>query len=619
MKTSLVPQQPSAPFDPIHRSQRARRARAVLVVVFGFLTIAFFRLQIIQHSEFALRATSNQVRTVPLSAPRGILYDRDGEIIAENVPAYSVSLLPSSSTDLTEGMAKIAPILALGGEAVEELIRQYRLAPGQPILVDDDIDYRILSLLEESRNEVPGLLLQPKPRRFYPHGRATAHLTGYVAQINERELFRWKDRRGYTPGDIVGKTGLERMYEVRLQGEKGAEHLEVDARGRRVGPWSVLPFEPPRRGEDLHLTVDLDLQRRAEELFPEGKRGAVVALDPNNGDVLLIYSSPSYEPNVFSGRVTAEAWNDLTTDPDRPLLNRAVQARYSPGSVFKLATAAMAMSLGVVDPDEYEDVPCRGGYQFGRRWFGCHAVHGWAALRDAIVTSCDTYFYQLGLTLGLEELTRLGSAWGLDEKTGIDLPNESAGIFPESVSWYDERYGPGGWGSGVVLNLSIGQGEIALTPLKQAQLVSAVVNGGVFYQPRLLSTDQPPIAKARLSLASDQYEILESSLTGVVNDWRGTAYRRAHSVGLRYTIGGKSGTVEHNAGKPHGWFVAAGPMESPRIVVAILVEEGLSGSAHSPIAVDLVQTYLDGLSGLPAPNAGPPPPIALGQGAVLQE
>ncbi|HUP01268.1 MAG TPA: penicillin-binding protein 2 [Gemmatimonadota bacterium] len=593
-------------------------ARTALFGVFVLLIIAFFRLQVVRHAEFALQATSNQVRTVPLPAPRGFLYDRNGQIIAENVPAYSVSILPPSSADLVEGMAKIAPILELDAAAVDELIRQYRLAPGQPVLIDDDIDYHTLSLLEERRDAVPGLLLQPKPRRVYPHGRATAHLTGYVAQINERELSGWKDR-GYAPGDIVGKTGLERMYEARMQGEKGAEHLEVDVLGRRVGPWSVMPFEPPRRGEDLRLTVDLDLQRRAAELFPEGKRGSVVGLDPSNGDVLLLYSSPSYDPNVFSGRVTAAAWNRLVSDPDKPLLNRAVQALYSPGSVFKLATAAMAMSLGIVDPDEYQDVPCRGGYQFGRRWSGCHAVHGWATLRDAIVTSCDTYFYQLGLTLGLEELTRLGMAWGLDEKTGVDLPNETRGLFPESVAWYDQRYGSGGWGPGVVLNLSIGQGEIAMTPLKQAQLVAAIVNGGTFYQPRLLKTDEPPIVRTQLPLASDQYEILTSSLTGVVNDWRGTAYRRAHSVPLRYTIGGKSGTVEHNAGKPHGWFVAAGPMDNPQIVVALVVEEGLSGSAHSPMAIDLVQMYLDGLSGLAPPNAGLPPPIALSEGALTQE
>lgn len=614
MKTSLIPQ-PSAPFDPINRNQRARWARTVLLLAFGLLAAAFFRLQIVHHSEFLARSQSNQVRTVPLSAPRGFLYDRDGEIIAENVPAYSVSLLPPSIEELKRGMARIAPILNLDPEQAAELIRQYAVAPGQPILIDDDIDYRTLSLLEEKRNQVPGLLLQPRPRRFYPHGPATAHLTGYVAQIDERELSRLKDG-GYAAGDIVGKTGLERMYETRLQGEKGAEHLEVDVRGRRVGPWAVRPFEPPVRGEDLRLTVDLDLQRRAAELFPEGKRGAIVALDPNNGDVLLLYSSPTYDPNVFSGRVTNEIWNRLTTDPSRPLLNRVAQARYSPGSVFKLATAAMAMSLGVVDPDEYKDVPCRGGYQFGRRWFGCHAVHGWATLRDAIVTSCDTYFYQLGLTLGLEELTRLGMAWGFDQKTGVDLPNEVAGLFPESAAWYDERYGEGGWGSGVVLNLSIGQGEIALTPLKQVQFVSAVVNGGTMYQPRLFDDGEPPVATARLPLASDQYEILKSSLTGVVNDWRGTAYRRAHSVPLRYTIGGKSGTVEHNGGKPHGWFVAAGPMHDPQIVVAIIVEEGLGGSIWSPVAIDLVQTYLDERSGLPSPGAGPPPPIALSEGVL---
>jgi penicillin-binding protein 2 len=316
---------------------------------------------------------------------------------------------------------------------------------------------------------------------------------------------------------------------------------------------------------------------------------------------------------VFSGQLSSEDWRGLIDDPARPLLNRPIQARYAPGSVFKLATAAMAMTLGVVDPDEYQDVPCRGGYQFGSRWFGCHAVHGWAALQDAIITSCDTYFYQVGLRLGLEEITRFGRAWKFDQKTGIDLPNEVEGLFPASPEWYDEQYGEGRWGSGVVLNLSIGQGEIALTPLKLAQFVSAVVNGGDLMRPRIRQVQEPPEIQASLPLSRDQFQILRTSMSGVVNDWRGTAFTRAHLAPLRYTIGGKSGTTEHNAGDPHGWFVAVGPMEDPQIVVAVIVEEGRSGSAQSPIAIDLIQTYLDDRNGLPPRESPPPPPIALSE------
>lgn len=604
-----------SPFDPPSRNRRAHLAR---LTIFGGLVIllgGFFRLQVLRYAELQAQSTSNQVRVIPLAAPRGFMYDRDGQVIAENLPAYSVSLLPTSDEDLHRDMERIRPILGLDDATIAELERQYALAPGQPILLNDDLDYRTLSLLEETRSEIPGLLLQPKPRRVYPHGRATAHLTGYVAQINEGEL-REREGAGYSAGDILGKTGIESMYEAELRGEKGAEYVEVDALGRRIGPWSDLPFEAPRRGRDLHLTVDLDLQRRAAEIFPADRLGAVVALDPRNGDVLLLYSSPSYDPNVFSGQLTSEEWRGLIDDPARPLLDRAIQARYAPGSVFKLATAAMAMTLGVVNPDEFEDVPCRGGYQFGSRWFGCHAVHGWASLQDAIVTSCDTYFYQVGLKLGLEEITRFGRAWGLAERTGIDLPNEADGMFPESPEWYDERYGEGRWGSGVVLNLSIGQGEIAVTPLKIAQFVSAVVNGGEILRPRLRQSEEPAEVLASLPLSSDQFQILKASMSGVVNDWRGTAYTRAHYMPLRYTIGGKSGTTEHNAGKPHGWFVAAGPMEDPQIVVAVIVEEGGSGSAQSPIAIDLVQTYLDGRNGIIPRESPPPPPIALSESTL---
>lgn len=604
-----------SPFDPLSRNRRAHLARLTIVLALLVLTAGFFRLQVLQYATHVAQSTSNQVQSIPLAAPRGFMYDREGEIIAENLPAYSVSLLPSSDRDLHRDMARMRPILGLDDEDIAELERQYALAPGQPILLDDDLDYRTLSLLEETRSEIPGLLLQPKPRRVYPHGRATAHLTGYVAQISEAEL-EGHEGQGYFAGDILGKTGLESMYEADLRGENGAEFVEVDALGRRIGPWPDRPFQAPQRGRDLHLTIDLDLQRRAAEIFPEDRRGAVVALDPRNGDVLLLYSSPSYDPNVFSGRLSSDVWRRLIDDPATPLLDRAIQARYAPGSVFKLATAAMAMTLGVVDPDEYEDVPCRGGYQFGSRWFGCHAVHGWADLQDAIITSCDTYFYQLGLKLGLEEITRFGRAWMFDQKTGIDLPNEAASMFPSSAEWYDEQYGEGRWGSGVVLNLAIGQGEIALTPLKLAQFVSAVVNGGRLLRPRLRQTDVPPEAEAELPLSSDQFQILRTSISGVVNDWRGTAFPRAHYIPMRYTIGGKSGTTEHNAGKPHGWFVAIGPMEDPQIVVAIVVEEGGSGSAQSPIAIDLVQTYLDDRNGIAPSPSPPPPPIALSESAL---
>lgn len=609
---------PTPPFDPVRRNQRARVARIAVVGVLALLTISFFNVQIVHHTDYARASTSNQVQTIPLSAPRGILYDRDGEVIADNLPAYSVSLLPPSEEALAQGMARLAPILEIEPAAIAELQRQYSLAPGRPILLDGDLDYRTLSMLEELRNEVPGLLLQPKPRRHYPAGPATAHLTGYVAQIGERELSE-RRTQGYSAGDLLGRSGLERMYESELRGEKGAEYMEVDAMGRHVGPWSVKPFEAPVRGRDLRLTVDLDLQRRAAELFPEGKRGAIVALDPRTGEVLLVYSNPTFDPNLFSGRVTQEEWRWLSEDPSQPLLDRAVQARYAPGSVFKLATAAMAMSLGVVAEDEIMDVPCRGGYQFGSRWFGCHAVHGWATLQDAIITSCDTYFYQVGLRLGLEELTRLGTAWQFSEKTGIDLPNESNNLFPASVAWYDERYGTGRWGSGVVLNLAIGQGEIAVTPLKMAQFVAAIVNGGDILRPHLVQTEEPPNVLARLPLSRDQYSLLRTSLEGVVNDWRGTAYHRAHYAPLRYTIGGKSGTTEHGGETPHGWFVAVGPMEHPEIVVAVLVEEGGSGSAQSPIAIDLIQTYLDDRRGRLPQESVPPPPVALSEGGTTNE
>jgi penicillin-binding protein 2 len=606
------------PFDAISRNYKARVARWAMVAVFGVLVLAFFRVQILQNRQYRAKSVANRVRMIPLTAPRGFVYDRDGEILAENLPAYSASLLPASPDSLRRSMAVAAPILGLGAEEAEELLKQYRVAPGQPVLLDNNLDFATLSKLEERRNEIPGLFIQSKPKRVYPYGRETAHILGYVGQISEAELKRAAPNV-YAPGDLVGQQGLERQYEDSLRGSKGAQYLEVDALGRLVGPYGDHPFKAPERGQDLRLAVDLDLQRAAAAAFPDSMKGAVVALDPRNGDVLLVYSSPTFDPNVFSGRVNRAAWRGVVEDPARPLYNRAIQSRYPPGSTFKLVVAAMALEQAEVDERTHMDVPCRGGYQFGRRWFGCwrKGGHGSLDLRGAILQSCDAYFYQLGLRLGLDQFSRHLVAWGFGSATGVDLPEEKAGLVPTSAAWFDHRYGKGNWGPGVLLNLAIGQGEISQTPLKMAQFYAALLNGGELLRPRLVRDpreDGDPragrIVEGKLPISPEHLAILRSALAGVVNEPGGTAYAALHATPLRYGIGGKTGTAEFRGQDDYGWFVGYAPLEDPRIVVALVVEEGLHGSTVAPLAKTLLEAYLDetGAPRLNELSAGDDPP-----------
>lgn len=589
------------PFDAISRNYKARVTRWMLVAVFGVLALAFFRVQILQNREYRAKSVANRVRMIPLTAPRGFLYDRDGEILAENLPAYSASLLPASPDSLRRSMTVAGAILGLAPEEVEELLKQYRVAPGQPVLLDNNLDFATLSKLEERRNEIPGLLIQSKPKRVYPYGRETAHILGYVGQISEAELKRAAPD-AYAPGDLVGQQGLERQYEAGLRGSKGAQYLEVDALGRLVGPYGEHSFQAPERGRDLRLTVDLGLQRVAAAAFPDSMKGAVVGLDPRNGDVLLLYSSPTFDPNLFAGRVNRAAWKQVVQDPTRPLFNRATQSRYPPGSTFKLVLAAMGLELGEIQQSSRMDVPCRGGYQFGRRWFGCWRAggHGSLDLRGAILQSCDAYFYQLGLRVGLEQFTRHLVAWGFGDLTGIDLPEEKAGMVPTSAGWFDERYGKANWGPGVVLNLAIGQGEISQTPLKMAQFYAALLNGGELLRPRLLRDpreDGDPragrVVEGKLPITPENLGMLQSALAGVVNEPTGTAYGTMHITPMRYGIGGKTGTAEFRGQEDYGWFVGYAPLDDPRIVVALVVEEGEHGSTIAPIAKTILEAHLD--------------------------
>ncbi len=574
------------------RRSRGRLARWFMALVMGALIAQFFRIQILKHTTYALRSDENRIRALPIPAARGTIYDREGRVLAESVPGYSISVLPLSIDSLRVALDSLAAILELSEEKVDRLMAAYRQHPNQPVTVESDASFAEVSAIEERRAYLPGgIVIATAPKRHYRWGPLLAHVIGYVGEISDEELGR-PEFAGYEPGRVIGQTGVEQVYERRLAGVPGIRYVEVNALGRLVGEFRGRKPVPAVPGRDLFLNIDLDLQTRAAELFPDTAAGAVVAIDPRDGAVLAMYSSPSFDPNMFVGKFDPEEWRKLNSDPGRPLFNRAISATYAPGSVFKLVVAAVAMAEGEADPDTYMPIPCRGALQYGNRVFKDWkpSGHGALDLIGAIRESCDVYFYQLGIKLTLERLLADVPRLGFGRPTGIDLPSEAAGVFPPDTSWYTRRYGRSGWTSAAVLNLAIGQGENAQTPLKLAQFYAALATDGTLPTPRVARDG--PIAEpaGRVPLDASQLAALKGALVQVVNEPTGTA--RGSRL-RRWTLAGKTGTAQNPHGEDHAWFVGFAPAEDPQILAVAIVEGGGHGSsAAAPIVSRLIDFYL---------------------------
>lgn len=599
---------------PHARRRRAQGAYVIVAIFMGFLGAAFFRIQVLGSSTWSLRAESNRLRQLPVPAPRGTIYDRNGRILADNVPGYAITLLPGRPDSIRATLERMSRYMDLSPERIDRLVADLRRY-GRELVVDGDADFDVVSALEERRSEFPDVYIEMRPRRRYLAGPSTAHVLGYVGEVTSDELDSDDfpaDR--YEPGMIVGKTGIEREYESRLQGHQGIRYVEVDARGRIVGDFAGVTSDPARPGEDLHLNIDLDLQEWIHRIFPDTMAGAVVAIDPADGGVLAMYSSPTFDPNDFVGGISTTEWQALSTDEMKPMYNRAVLAVFPPGSTFKLATAAIALDLGVVTPDETMPDPCTGGWVYGGRVWHCwdRAGHGYQNLAQAIGNSCDVYFYQLGLRIGLDNMLKRAVDIGFTQRCGVDLPQETKGQFPESKDYWRREpwnYNPG---EGEVLNLAIGQGPNSQTPLKMAQFYTALARDG--------SAPPPAIAQGvdlgpgwHLNLEPQHLAALREGLH-MVTQPGGTAH---YGTALEYwDVIGKTGTAQNEQsiqgiGADHAWFagMAGPPGKPPEIVVVAFVEHGEHGSsAAAPlvaktadfylrekygIPVDTLQTYLD--------------------------
>ncbi len=425
-----------------HRKRvRAHGALAIAAFVLGALGFQFFRIQVLRSGDYKLRSESNRFRPLAVPAPRGTVFDRYGKVIADNVPGYAVYVLRDSRDETREALEGLRPHLGLSDARIATLMGRVRRH--EPLLVDIDAGFAAISVLEERRESFPGVYIEMRPKRRYFGENAVAHTIGYVSEVTAEELE--SDRFAeYEQGILVGKVGIERQYEELLQGQQGIRYLEVDATGRIVGPLAGIEEDPGFPGEDLELTLDLELMEWIHKIFPDSLPGAVVALDPEDGGVLALYSAPTFDPNDFVGGIDTEAWDALNTDPQKPLLNRTVMGLYPPASTWKLAAAGIGIDLGVVGPHEEMPIPCTGGLVYGGEYRACWLAtgHGSLDLAGAIAQSCNVYFYQLGTRIGLDRMLEAGTRLGFAEQCGIDLPQESRGIFQRNG-----RFGKDGSGT----------------------------------------------------------------------------------------------------------------------------------------------------------------------------
>jgi penicillin-binding protein 2 len=575
-------------FHPHLLDRRVRWARAIVWGAVGVLTIAFFRAQILEHSKYELQSETNRLRPIPLPAPRGIITDRNGKLLADNVPGYTVSLLPGDEDSLRATLTRIAPLVKFDAAGIERVLARARRAPYLPVTVLPGAKFEVVSMLEERRLVFPGLLIQPEPRRAYPDSAVIAHLVGYVGEVTEAERAQ-RRFAGIRLGGLVGKDGLERAYDDSLRGADGVRFVEVSALGHVVREATRSSTLLPVPGRPLHTTIDLDLQRYVADIFPAGHRGAVLAMNPNTGEILALYSAPGYDPNAFVGGVDPDYWRRLNTSEAHPLFDRTIQARYPPGSTWKLAIAAMALRRGLVTLRTRMPIPCRGGLQYGNRYFHCWSPqgHGSLTLTEAIAQSCDVYFYQLGLKIGLTSLLEDANSWGFRSRTGIDLPGEITPEFPPGTEYYDRYYGPRRWTAAVTLNLAIGQGENAQTLVNMVRFYQMLASDGRARPPYLVHPSSA--SGVSLNLASDQLGALRQAMINVVE--QGTA-RGAARFGGAIAIAGKTGTAQNPHGPDHGWFIGFAPAEKPEIVVGAIVEFAREGPYVAPLVTRVIGRYL---------------------------
>ncbi|MEP6732003.1 MAG: penicillin-binding protein 2 [bacterium] len=579
-------------FQPNEIRRRGEVAMLLILGVLLFITGGFFRSQIIQHQKYALQSETNRLREIPLPAPRGVIYDRNGKIIADNIVGYSVSILAVGEDSLRAVLSRIGTVVSFSPHQLDQAVRRFHRSPGRPTVIIPDAGFDVVSVLEEHLSQFPGLLIQSSPRRFYPDGAAVSSFVGYTGEVTEADLARARDTLDYKLGQQIGKQGLEKEYESILRGKEGSQYVEVDARGRIVRQAAARADLAPVAAPPMYTNIDMELQKIAASVFGDTLQGGVVAMDPKTGAVLALVSAPGWDGNRFTGGIPAQYWDSLRADPRKPLYNKALQGEYPPGSTFKIATAITALEGNVVRMSDHMPIACNGGMQYGSRYFHCDGKHGSLSLSEAIAKSCNVYFYQLGLKLGLTKLLAGGVDLGFSERAGIDLPEERTPVWPATTDYFERRYGKGGWTSSVTLNLAIGQGENSQTILNMARFYTALATDGTESRPQVVK--RAPERKRIFKLDDEQFGQLRAALANVVET--GTA-ARAKIQGV--VLAGKTGTAQSRKFGANGkelnfsWFVGFAPADDPKIVVAMMLEYvPFQGATTATLVSKIIGSYL---------------------------
>ncbi len=591
----------------------------LVAVVFAALAVGFWVFQIAQHQKFLETAENNRTRKLPLPAPRGVLLDRDGRVLVENQSTLNIALVREQTKNLPEVLRRLAAATGVEEAELRETVNRHRRDPiYRPIVLLENATRSQVAAMLARRLEMPGVFHQEVPSRRYPASDMAAHLFGYVGEVTEGQLQR-AEYEGVEAGSIVGQAGVELAYNKRLMGVDGNKTVVVNSVGREV---KELDEHLPTMGRPLQLTIDADVQKSIEDGFAAtGFNGAAVVLDPNDGAVLGFSSRPAYDPNAFAAGIDRAAWAALNTDDLKPLQNRALQGRYSPGSIFKMAVGLAGLEEGVVTP-EFR-VHCSGGQSFYGRYFKCwkKGGHGSVDLRLAIAHSCDVYFYTVGNMLGVDRINKWATLFGLGVKSGIDLPNEVQGLVP-STEWKAQNTKEKKWYAGETISVSIGQGQVSVTPISLAVYTATLANGGTRVTPHLvkaiddgngLKLVPPPPPQSKVVVTAEKLQAIRDGMWLVVNGG-GTA-GRARIAGK--DVCGKTGTAQviSNQGRlaarfstknlrDHGWFTFFAPRDNPEIAGVVFLEHGIHSANAASVAKHILETYFAKKEGRPLP---PPP------------
>jgi penicillin-binding protein 2 len=571
------------------------------------LAAGLWRLQVLGASNFRMLADQNRIRKVPMLAPRGKLFDRENRLIVDNYPSVSCFLVREQGHNVDADLPAIASGLHLDLEQLKATLRHYRASPGyQPIPIKQEVTPDEEAFIEAHRNELPELETIDVERRLYPRDGFASHLIGYVGEVSEDML---NDPRyaAYEPGDVVGKAGVEQTYDQLLRGQDGSRDVIVDSHGREVG---YLHTEHSTPGTDLRLTIDNDLQRAAELALGD-RNGAIVAMDPRNGEILAMVSRPSFDPNAFAVKIDRAEWNKLVTDPEHPLMNKAIQAQLAPGSTFKILMSVAGLQEGVA---QNLRVNCSGGWGPYGFFHHCDFKHGAVDIHNAIPYSCDTFFYQLGDKLGIDRIAKYATEFGYGQKTGIDLPGEQAGLMP-SVQWLLKTYHHR-WYPDETLDVSIGQGAVEATPIQLARIIAGIASGGHMVRPHTVFADElpedfrraieetyPGSGKVDIPIDPENWDTITDGMAAVTEPGVFHTAGSAHLEGI--DLAGKTGTAQlmshqaldkttkGKATRPNVWFVGVVPRRNPELVVAVLWQNGEFSYYPARLGARVVAAYVE--------------------------